>query len=282
MIQKHTELKRRLGLLYRDKSAIIERIKSISSEKLALIDQKEKLYSELERLKEEKKNLLEQARTYSEQAKKALSEAKRYLNEAKKLTDEFNGIIEDIGLGLRKIENEIRKREKAINSGTLTPEEEKRVIMEISELEMKKKRYKEALKLKEKVLELKIMSGKWKIEAKSLRQKVNQYYTQIDSINAKIEDVVKKAKELKEIIQSKRDEINQRITSLKNELNDVKMEIHKIINIEEEKERKRTEELLKRKLIDIQNKIKKKQKLTIEELQILFKEGKNINKGENA
>ncbi|MDP8002571.1 MAG: coiled-coil protein [Caldisphaera sp.] len=271
------EIKDKIIEIKNQRSQLIDEIKSLRDKRRQLIEEKKKLVDRLINLREERKKLLDELVKAKQDRETASKEFKTKLDQLKvahQLTQKEGDFAK---LSLRRIQKRMEELEWRQQTSVLTPEEEKRLVEEIDKLEELAERVRKAREEEVSVLELEadVKGLKLKLteainKVKELREKIGRLKGEISSLTPKIDEYNKNIDSLAAQIQQK----SQDIESLSKQLDALYQEYRDhMVKLKEMKLAKQhgiQVNILEQKRKEIEEKQKKGEALTLDELRILY------------
>jgi uncharacterized coiled-coil DUF342 family protein len=270
---------------------IRDKILDVKNRRRQLIEEIKNLRDKRRKLIEEKKQLIERFKTLREQRKKLLDELAKVKQDRDNISKEFKTKLDQLKeahnitqkegdvakLSLRKIQKRMEELEWRQQTSVLTPEEEKRLVEEIDRLEELAERVRKARKEEVSILELEadVKGLKLKLselinKVKELRENAGKLKAEISSINPKIDEYNKNIDALGNEIQQKSQEaenLTKQLDALYQEYRDLMV---KLKEMKLAKQRGIEVNILEQKRKEIEEKQKKGEALTLDELRILY------------
>ncbi len=281
--QKEKELRRKLSELRNQRRSIIEELKELRAKRYELIREIKKRRAELREKIEEKREKQGKLAKLREERKEALERFKEAREEAMKIKEEYNDIVNSIGVPERVLRRRIARLERRIETSPLNRDQERDIVMQISQYEAMLQELNRAKSLKRKFIEVMAEAERWRFfvrdsgekigEIKGELKKIYDYITrekeELDKIKAKIEEISRIISEKSKKVDNLKEEMEKIREEMRGIQEEIRSRFEKIASSNKEVERKLKERLAEEAL----EKYKAGEKLTIEELKVLMELG---------
>ncbi len=262
---------------------LIEELRSLRDKRRKLIEEKKELVGRLLSLRDERKRKLdelEKVKKEKDEANKEFRERLDQLRVVQQLAQKEGNLAK---LSLRRIQKRIEELEWRQQTSILTPEEEKRIIAEIDRLEELMEKVRKARQEEVSVLELEANVKGLKLKLSQAINKANELREGIGRLKAEIASLMPKIDEYNkniDFIAGQIQEKNQTIEEMSRKLDSLYQEYRdKMVKLKEMKiarQRGIQLDLLEQKRREIEEKEKKGEALTLDELRILYGDLDNI------
>ncbi len=281
--QKERELRRRLSELRDERRSLIEELKSLRARRLKLIEEikarRAKLREEIER----KRKLQGELAKIREERKEALERFKQARDEALKIKKEYEDIINSIGVPERVLRRRISRLERRIETSPLTKDQERDIVMQISQYEAMLQELNRAKSLKRKFIEIMAEAERWRFfvrdsgekigkikgELKGIYEYITKEKEELDRMREQIDKLSKEINEKSSEVDRMKEEMDKIREEMRSIQEEIKKRFEKMVTSNKEVERKLKERLAEEAL----EKYKAGEKLTIEELKVLMELG---------
>jgi uncharacterized coiled-coil DUF342 family protein len=275
--QKIRELDQKLSTLgaQRDK---------LNTEARQWADERDKLNEQIRNLRAEIFELKNKRNKLNEKVKELKQRREQARTEMRKKTEQIKEIDHEIGVLYKKkpsrshqlLKSEFDNLEWKIQTTSLSLQDEKELVERVERLKVQLDIYERIEQLNDKTLELKTGNKALGTRRKLYHEKLTETAQESQTIHEKMLEKIGKAKGL----QTKADELHKNFLDAKESVKMVQREFTEIwnqinllrneIRVEEETEKKKNEEALRKKLEKrAREKVKRGEKLTWEEFQIL-------------
>jgi uncharacterized coiled-coil DUF342 family protein len=290
LLEKIADLRRQISDAINERRQLVSEIRRIRQKKNEKLERLRSVRRQIAQVREELKQRLTELKELKQRKSELLELVRRIrteLEEAKKLQAKFGDV------DVASLERKIRALEWKLQTSTLNLDEEKKLILRIVALEKKLALIKKREGIKEKRIENKAELLARKVELNQLRERLQALVNEVtekrkiylslkeerDNLFKEIGDLKKKIEDLK----AKIEEVSKRIQELKSQRDALVNELKKV----QEQERTKKEKLiLEQKRKEVETKLKQGERLSFEDLLILYGEGKGENgeeqKGEDG
>lgn len=281
--QKENELKRKLAELREAKRTLIEELRDLRAKRLELIGRARKDRETFRSMIERKRVLQDELARVREERREALERFREVRDQVLKLKEEYKYLISSVGVSEKVLRRRIARLERKIETLPLNRDQERDLVMQISQYEAMLQNLNRAKSLRRRILELMTEMERWRFFVKDAGERIgkikgelNDLYSDItkkrenlESINKEIDSLTQEIKERNEKV----DKITEEIDRLKADMTGVQEEIKKrfeaTIESGKEVERKIKEKLAEEAL----EKYRSGEKLSIDELKLLIEMG---------
>ena len=275
--QKIKELTQKLSGLKEQMSKLNAEAREWAEKRNKLNEQFKNLRAETLELRSERDKLNEKVKELKQQRNKMKTEIREKIGEIKKLSQEIRALTKKKpSINPQTLQKKVESIEWTIQTTPLDLEEEKELVEQVKQLEIRLNIHRKLGKLNQKMLELQAELKAIETKNRHYHEKLTENAQKSQGTHERMLEKIAEAEELKmeadnlhqlflrtkertKPFQGKIIEILDRIKRLKEEIRE-----------EEEKEKKRIEEVLREKLEKrAREKLKRGEKLTWEEFQIL-------------
>jgi len=274
-------------------AALREEIKSLKERRYGLIEEVRRLRQERRELIERAKTLREQIRSLREKRRKLVEEVRGLRQERRKLLERIKAVVSELDeqrriaaelrplarRSIAAIRRRIEELEWKQQTQVLTPQQEKEIIDEITRLEAMLEKTMQARQVLQELserraelmgLRLQLRSYGEEIRKRSeaisrIDERVNELRAELDQLSPRIDELSKRIEEMSQEIDRLREEINERVARLR-ELSE------QLRGLRTGRERQRLIEIYAEKRRQVEEKLKRGEPLTIEELKLLYAE----------
>ncbi len=281
--QKERELRRKLSELRERRRSLIEELKELRSKRLELIEKIRERRAKLREKIEEKRKLQGELAKLREERKEALERFRQARDEALRIKKEYEEIVNSVGVPERVLRRRISRLERRIETSPLTKDQERDIVMQISQYEAMLQELNRAKSLKRKFIEIMAEAERWRFFVRDSGEKIGEIKGQLKEIynyitkeKEELDKIRSEIDELSDIINEKSSEVDkmkEELDKIREEMRAIQEEIKKrferIVTSNKEVERKLKEKLAEEAL----EKYKAGEKLTIEELKVLMELG---------
>lgn len=239
------------------------------------------LRGEILEFKSERDRLNEKVKELKQQREKARTELHSKIEEIKESNREIKAVMEKRpSKSLKTLQEEIKNIEWKIQTSSLDLKEEKELVQRVKQLEIQLNIHKKIDQLDQKVVELRTETKALEINAKHHHEELTENAQKSQQIHAKMLEKIEESKKLKIEADSmhrlflqtreKGRPIRGEFLEISNQIRMLKAEIQR----EENEEKKKNESALREKLeIQAREKLRRGEKLTWEEFQLLAEKG---------
>ncbi|GEM_PF-902697 len=281
-----TNTREAIRKLKAQRRSVIEEIRSLREKRREIINKIREERKRVRELIEEKRRAQEEYAELQKERNEVLETYKKAKELAMRLKNEYEEIISSIPISERELRRRISALERRIETGRLTVEQEREIVMRIGYFEAMLGEYARARKIKKEHLEAAAEAGRWRFflnessvrlrekgrEIADLKKKIGEAINSLDQLSGEIEkldeEISKKSKEA--------DELRAQLNSLFEKLRELRENIKKII---QEREKKVEEEIIEEVAVIAKQKLKMGEKLDIGELMALVKTGEELVSG---
>jgi len=279
--RKIKELTQKLSVLKEQMSKLNAEAREWAEKRNKLNEQFKSLRVETLELRSERDKLNEKVKELKQQRNKMKTEIHEKIEEIKKLSQEIKALTKKKpSRNPQTLQKEFESVEWQIQTTPLSLEEEKELVEHVKQLEIQLNIHRKLGRLNQKMLELQAELKAIKVKNRHYHEKLTETAQKSQRIHEKMLEKIAEAKKLRmeadnlhrlflqtrertKPLQEKIMEILDRIKRLKEEIRE-----------EEEKEKKRIEEVLREELEKrAREKLKRGEKLTWEEFQVLAEKG---------
>ncbi|MEM0191853.1 MAG: hypothetical protein QXJ48_01750 [Candidatus Korarchaeum sp.] len=281
--QRENELKRKIAELRESRRTLIEELKVLRARRSELINKIRKDREIFRRIVERKRILQDELVKVREERREALERFREVRDQVLKLREEYRYIVSSVGIPEKVLRRRIARLERKIETFPLNRDQERDLVMQISQYEAMLQNLNKAKSLKRKILELMTEMEKWRFFVRDagerigkIREELNGLYDEIakrreelESANKEIDTLTQEIKERSERV----DKIDEEIDKLRADMTGIQEEIRKrfeaTLESSKEVERKIKEKLAEEAL----EKYRSGEKLSIDELKLLMEMG---------
>ena len=275
--QKIRELDQKLSTLREQRDKLNAEAREWADERDKLNQQTKNLRAEIFELKNKRNKVNEKVKELKQLREKARREMRKKIEEIKEIDQEIKVLYKKKpSRSPQLLKREFDNLEWKMQTTSLSLQEEKELVDEVERLEVQLNVYRKIEELKDKMLELKTGIKALETRRKLRHEELTETAQKSQIIHERMLEKIEKAKGLKmeadelhknfldskeraKLVQRKFTEILNQINSLRDEIRD-----------EEEKEKKKSEKALRKKLEKrAREKVKRGEKLTWEEFQVL-------------
>jgi len=281
--QKERELRRKLSELRDQRRSLIEELKELRAKRSELIDMIKERRAKLREVIEKKRELQDELAKLREERKEALERFKQARDEAMKIKQEYEDIVNSIGVPERVLRRRISRLERRIETSPLTKDQERDIVMQISQYEAMLQELNRAKSLKRKFIEIMAEAERWRFfvrdsgekigeiknQLKEIYEHITQEKEELDKIRSEIDEISKVINEKSERVDKFKEEMDEIRGEIKGIQEEIRSRFERIATSNKEIERKLKEKLAEEAL----EKYKAGEKLTIEELKVLMELG---------
>ncbi len=281
--QRERELRQKLSELRDQRRPVIEELKELRAKRFSLIEEIKSKRAELREIIENKRKLQGELAKLREERKEAFEKFRQAKDEALKIKQEYEDIVNSVGVPERVLRRRISRLERRIETSPLTKDQERDMVMQISQYEAMLQDLNRAKALKRKLIEMMAEAEKWRFFVRDSGERIGKVKDQLkgiyESITKKKEELDKRREEIdgisKEINERSKhvDEMREEMEKIREKVRSIQEEIRhrfeKIISSNKEVERKLKEKLAE----EAFEKYKAREKLTIDELKVLMELG---------
>ncbi|HIQ23776.1 MAG TPA: hypothetical protein EYH50_01845 [Pyrodictium delaneyi] len=277
ILDKITALREEIKQLKEKRYSMIEEVRGLRQERRQLIERAKQLREQIRQLREKRRQLVEEVRSLRQKRREVLEKLRAAVNEL----EQQKRIAAELRPLARRSINAIRRRIEELEwrqqTQILTPQQEKEIIDEITRLEALLQKTMEARQLLQELAEkraelmglrLQLRSYGEEIRARSERisridERINTLRQELESLSSKIDELTKTIEEKSHEIDELREKINSKVQELRQLSQQLKSiytgrEREKILQIYSEKKRQ------------VEEKLKRGEPLTLEELKLLY------------
>lgn len=277
ILDRITALREEIKQLKEKRYSMIEEVRGLRQERRQLIERAKQLREQIRQLREKRRQLVEEVRSFRQKRRELLEKLRAAVNEL----EQQKRIAAELRPLARRSINAIRRRIEELEwrqqTQILTPQQEKEIIDEIIRLEALLQKTMEARQLLQELAEkraelmglrLQLRSYGEEIRARSERisridERINTLRQELESLSSKIDELTKTIEEKSREIDGLREEINSKVQELRQLSQQLKSiytgrEREKILQIYAEKKRQ------------VEEKLKRGEPLTLEELKLLY------------
>jgi uncharacterized coiled-coil DUF342 family protein len=279
--QKVEELTQKLLMLKDQREKLDAEAKGWAGKRDKLNEQFKTLRHEILEFKSERDKLNEKVKELKKQRESARTELHARIEELKKLDLEIKAIMKKKpSKSLETLQEEIKNIEWKIQTSSLDLKEEKRLIDRVKQLEIQLNVQKKIDQLNQKILELRTEIKTFEINAEHYHEELTGNAQKSQQIHAKMVEKIEESKKVKieadrlhKLFLRTREEarpIREDFLKISNQIRTLSMEIQR----EEDEKKKKSESALREKLEkQAREKMKRGEKLTWEEFQLLAEKG---------
>lgn len=279
LLQERAEIQDKLGRLEEDRSRLIEEIRRLKSERSGYINEIRELREELKRIRSAKNTLRERLNEIKRKKEETRNNIKKTLDRLLELRSSLPELRELSKVSISAIRDKIDKLEWKIMTGQVDVEYERFVIREIASLENLLERITMARKTSTELNELRAQLISYKMELSDLYKASDEIYRALNEARINEENIKNKINQYSQIIGS----IDEKIRKLVEELENIKKTIsglreklreinRELKRIREERIRSREREVLSTLRRRAEDKLRRGEKLSFEEVFALYGE----------
>jgi len=279
-------IQERIDELNRERSALKEKLDKLNSEARKWAEKRNAIHERIKKLRIEDIELKGKRDTLNEKVRelKGLRDTARNARKEKRV--EILGLREELRANaknkpprsMHEIEKEIESLEWKIQTTPLAFKEEKALIDQIKPLEAQLLVYKQMQKLKDNIIKLSQESEALETEAKLHHEKLSELAEQSQAFHEMRIKALNQIRTIKveadvahqKYVWTKEQDLRQKYVELSRQIEALE---HKLRQAEEEKRAERQTELLKELEDRAKEKLKRGEKLTLEEFKILAEKG---------
>ena len=280
ILDRIAELREEIKQLKEQRYRLIEEVRQLRQERRKLIEEARRLREQLRELREKRRQLVEEVRSLRQERRKVLERLRSLMGELeqqRRISAELRPLARR---SINAIKRRIEELEWKQQTQILTPEQEKEIIEEIARLEALLEKTLQArqvlMELSERRAELmglrlQLRSYGEEIRKRSERitrldERITEIRQRLDELSPRIDELTKKIEELSQEIDRLREEINKRVAELR-ELSE------QLRGIRSGREKQRLLEIYAEKRRRVEEKLKRGEPLTLEELKLLYATG---------
>jgi len=280
--QKIEELQEKLSVLKEQRNRLNIEARKWVLKRNKLNEQVKKLRTEISELKSERDELNTEVRELKQLRGKTKTEIHGTIEEIKKLNQQIKALAnKKPSRSLQTLQKKLDEIEWEIQTTPLSLQEEKELVNQVRKLEIQLNIHKKLEMRHQKMLELQTELKTIEAKNKSYHKKIIETAQKCQEIHNKMLEKINEVRELKTeadnmhqsflITRQKTKPIQEGIMTILSQIKLLRQEIRK----EEEKERKKSEDALKRKIRkEAKEKLKQGEKITWEEFKILTEKEK--------
>jgi uncharacterized coiled-coil DUF342 family protein len=279
--QRIEELTQKLSVIEEQREKLNAEAREWAEKRDKLNGQFKALRGEILEFKSERDRLNEKVKELKQQREKARTELHSKIEEIKKLSIEIKAIMKKKpSKSLKTLLDEIKNIEWKIQTSSLDLKEEKELVERVKQLEIQLNIHKKIDQLNQKILELRSETKALEINAKRYHKELTQNAQKSQQIHAKMLEKIEESEKLKieadsmhKLFLQTRERakpIQEEFLEISNQLRMLNAEIQR----EEDEKKKKNESALREKLENrAREKLKRGEKLTWEEFQLLAEKG---------
>ncbi len=281
--QRERELRQKLSDLRSQRRSLIEELKELRAKRSSLIEEIKDKRAKLREVIENKRKLQGELAKIRKEREEALEKFRQAKDEALKIRQEYEDLVSSVGVPERILRRRISRLERRIETSPLTKDQERDIVMQISQYEALLQDLNRAKALKRKLIEMMAEAERWRFFVRDSGEKIGEIKNQLKGIYEYItkekEELDRRREEIDEISKiinekSKHvDEMRNEMEKIREEIKSIQEEIRhrfeKIVSSNKETERKLKEKLAE----EAFRKYKAGEKLTIDELKVLMELG---------
>ena len=279
ILERITELREEIKRLKERRYALIEEVRRLRQERRSLIDRARQLRETLRSLRERRRKLVEEVRGLRQERRQLLEKIRSVVSEL----DQQRRIAAELRPLARRSINAIRRRIEELEwrqqTQVLTPEQEKEIIDEITRLEALLEKTMEARQVLQSLAEKRAELMGLRLQLRSYGEEIRKRSAEISRIDERIDAVRKELDELSPRI----DELSKKIEELSGEIDRLREEINarveelrrlseQLRGIRSGRERQRLVQIYAEKRRAVEEKLRRGEPLTLEELRLLYAE----------
>ena len=280
--QKIEELQQKLSVLKEQRNRLNIEARKWAEKRNKLNEQVKNLRAEIRELRSERDESNTKVRELKQLREKTKTEILETIEEIRKLNQQIKALAKrKPSRSLQTLKKKLDEIEWEIQTTSLNLREEKELVDQVGKLETQVNIHKKLEMMHQKMFELQTEIKAMETKNKFYHQKLTETAQKSQEIHNKMLAKINEVKELKTkadnmhqsflITRQKTKPIQEGITTILNQIRLLREEIRK----EEEKEKKKSEDALKRKIRkDAEEKLKQGEKITWEEFKILAEKGK--------
>ncbi|MCE4614123.1 MAG: hypothetical protein F7B60_01150 [Desulfurococcales archaeon] len=278
MLNKITELRQKLKEIIEHRSILIDEIKIERRKRRELLDRRRELIEELKKLREEKNKLFEELNKQKEKRNELSKMLHDKIDELKKFKEQFKD-DSIMRVSISSIQRRIQQLEWKQQTQVLSSQEENEIVRRIMELEELLEKAREAKKLKTQFISIKAELAKIRVELKDTTAKLREIRENIGKVKERISGLSSDVNDLNKQIDIMTEDIEEKsknIEGLSKERTQLKSQL-KILNeqlraVRMGEDAKKVEEFVEERRKQVMDKMKKGERLTLEEMKILYGE----------
>jgi uncharacterized coiled-coil DUF342 family protein len=279
--QRIEELTRKLSILEEQREKLNAEARGRAEKRDELNGQFKTLRSEISEFKSERDRLNEKVKELKQQRDKAKAELHSKIEEIKELNIEIRAVMKKRpSKSLKTLQEEIKNIEWKIQTSSLDLRDEKELVERVKQLEIQLNIHKKIDQLNRKILELRTEAKALEINAKHYHENLTENAQKSQQIHAKMLEKTEESKKLKTEADSmhklflqareKAKPIQEEFLAISNQIRMLNAEIQR----EEDEKKKQNEDALRERLENqAREKLKRGEKLTWEEFQLLAEKG---------
>jgi uncharacterized coiled-coil DUF342 family protein len=280
--QKVGELKQKLSVLREQRNKLNTEARGWAEKRNKLNEQVKNLRIEIRELRTERDELNIKVKELKQLRGKTKIEIRERIEEIKKLNQQIKAIAKKKpSRSLETLQKKLDEIEWEIQTTSLSLQEEKELIDHVGQLETQVNIHKKLEMAHQKMLESQSELNAIETQNKFYHKKITETAHKSQKVHNKMLEKINKVRELEmeadnmhqEFLKTrqKTKPLQEEITKILNQIKLLKVEIRR----EEEKEKKKSEEAIRKKIEEkAKEKLKRGEKLTWEEFQILTEKGK--------
>ena len=280
-VQKIEELSQRLSGLKEQRNKLNAEAREWAEKRNKLNEQFKSLRVEAFELKNERDKLNETVKELKQQRDLARAEFRGKIEEIRKINQEIKAVAKKRpSRSVQDLQKEFDSVEWKIQTSSLSLKEEKELVEQVKQLEAQLNVYRRLDHLNQKIIELKGELEVLETKSRLFHEKLTETAPKSQQIHEKMLEKIDSSKKLKTEADSLHEQFLQtrekakpfqeEILEISNQIGRLKEEIQR----EEDKEKKKTEEALLEKLEkQAREKLRRGEKLTWEEFQLLAEKG---------
>ncbi|ABM80932.1 coiled-coil protein [Hyperthermus butylicus] len=277
LLQRITALREEIKRLKEQRYHLIEEVRSLRQKRRGLIERVRQLRDELRSLREERRQLVEEVRRLRQERRELLAKINQAVVELEKqrrIAAELRPLARKSIAAIRRRIEELEWRQQ---TQILTPEEEKEIIDEIARLEELLEKTLQSRQVLQELaskraeliaLRLKLRSYGQEIRSRSaaisrIDEKIASIRGEIEKLSPEIDQLTKRIEDLSAEIDKLSQEIADRVTALREALTQLQ-------ELRMNREKARALQVLRERKKIVEEKLKRGEPLTIDELKLLY------------
>ncbi|RLG48976.1 MAG: hypothetical protein DRO06_00295 [Thermoproteota archaeon] len=277
------ELRARLRQIRDERRKIIEELRGLREERRKLIEEAKAKRKQLRELIAKRNELREKLKELKEERREALERFREARDQAMKLKEQYQSIISEVGVPEKVLRRRIAILERRIETQPLSKDVEREIVMRIGHLEAQLQALIEAKSIRRKYIEAMAEAERWRFFVRDSSERMREIFSEISKLNETISSIIgeldelrSKIDEISSVINEKNevvDEMKKEMDAIFQEIVETQGKIREIHRGAEEALREVEERILKRLAEEALEKYKAGEKLTLEELRALIEAG---------
>ncbi|MET1129053.1 MAG: hypothetical protein ABWW70_07020 [Thermoproteota archaeon] len=277
IVSKISELREEIKKLKMERYSIIAELRQLRAERRERVSRLRDLRSRLKELRDKRRALVERVKSLREERRNLLSRIRVVAGEVDEIRRSTSGFGRQSERRISALRRRIGELEWRLQTQVLSTEQERAIVEEIMRLEAELEKALEALRHREVLAEKRAELVSLRLNLRELSKEISKISnnismidqelgsirTEIERLSGEVSEVDKKIEELSSRIKT----IDEQIASLAQSLSELTSALREI---RLGRERQRIEDLFRKQRKAVEEKLKRGEPLTIEELKVLY------------